>query len=204
MKKSILLSLIFASALFAETVSLPTVQDNGKTLYSALANRQSNRAFTDKALSKADLAGICWSATGVNRKDGKRTVPTAMGKNEITLYVVASDAAYRYIPESHALEKVAAGDFRKETGVQDFVGVAAVNLLYVLDYDKAAGNDDTKKLQFGAVSAGAMAQNVGLYASANGLGNVVRGSFDEKVLAKTLKLSGRQSVILVQSVGPVK
>lgn len=202
--KSIFFPLILTSALFAETISLPPVQESGKTLYEALSNRQSNRAFTSQALSENDLAGICWSATGVNRKEGKRTVPSALGKNEITLYVVTSDAAYRYVPESHALEKVISGDFRKQTGVQDFVGVAAANLLFVLDYDKAAGNDDTKKLQFGAVSAGAMAQNVGLYAAANGLGNVVRGSFDEKALAKLFKLSPRQSVILVQSVGPVK
>lgn len=203
--KNFLLALVLASAAFAADLQLEPPTDNGATLFKALSDRRSDRTFSGKALSAKDLGGLCWSAAGKNRDDGHLTVPSAMAKYEITLYVFNSEGAYKYNSASHSLTQVAKGDFRAATGVKEqiFVAKAAVNLVYVLDLDAAAGKEDLKKTQFGAVMAGAMAQNVGLYAAAHNLGNVVRGSYDEKELAKILKLGKRQVVVLAQSVGPL-
>ena len=45
----------------------------------ALAERKSSRNFVDKEISPAQLSKILWAANGINREDGKRTVPAAMG-----------------------------------------------------------------------------------------------------------------------------
>lgn len=204
--KNLLLALVLASAAFAADIALETPTDNGTTLFKALSERKSDRNFNEKAtLSAADLGGLCWSATGKNREGGQLTVPSAMAKNEITLYVFNAEGAYKYNPAAHSLTQIAKGDHRAATGVKEqaFVAKAAVNLVYVINLDVAAGKEDSKKVQFGAVMAGAMAQNVGLYAAAHKLGNVVRGSYDEKELAKILKLGKREAVILTQSVGPL-
>lgn len=53
----------------------------------ALNNRQSAREMSEEPLSVQTLSDLLWAADGVNRKDGRRTAPSAMNMQEIDIYV---------------------------------------------------------------------------------------------------------------------
>jgi nitroreductase len=54
---------------------------------------------------------------------------------------------------------------------------------------------------FSAIAAGAIAQNVSLYCAAAGLGTVVRGWINHRMLADALRLNEDELPILAQTVG---
>jgi len=168
--------------------------DRPAPLMQALKGRRSERSYSDRKLSIQQVADILWAANGVNRDDGKHTSPSAMNKQGVDIYAVTADGAFLYDPVKHALTQVATGDLRREMGGQEFVAVAALNLAYVVD-------TEVLKTEWAAVAVGCMAQNVGLYCATEGLGNVVRGWFEQEKVAKALALKPNQSVVLTQTVG---
>jgi nitroreductase len=93
------------------------------------------------------------------------------------------------------LKEVKKGDHRAQAGSQDFVAQAALNLIFVSDMEKASSKE------YAYTNCGFVAQNVYLYCASEGLGAVVRGSFDKDKLRELLKLPSNQEVLLTQSVG---
>lgn len=185
------------------TFALPVPQiQGGMPLMEALAARHSTREFGTEPLPDQLLSNLLWAATGVNRRDsGKRTAPSARDWREIDVYVVHADGAYVYEPDAHALRKVASGDLRALTGMQDFVASAPVNLVYVADTRRMRGADAEQQAFHGATDTGFIAQNVYLFCAANKLATVVRGSIDRDLLAAALKLDHAQRITLAQTVG---
>lgn len=106
-----------------------------------------------------------------------------------------------YEPKAHALHLVAEVDARRVTGYQDFVDHAALDLIYVADLAHLERVATEQRLLFAAVSAGAIAQNIYLYAASAGLVTVVRAWLDRDALAKALGLSSQENVLLAQTVG---
>jgi SagB-type dehydrogenase family enzyme len=183
----------------------------GATLLQALSGRHSSREFADTDLTPQQLSNLLWATAGVNRPDGKRVHPVAMGIQDISVYVLNREGIYKYDPEANTLTLVEKGDHRMDTTTgQDFVGRAAVNLAYV--HDESAWDSiwnmkgwTTPKesiIQWGFAHTGAAMQNAYLYAASQGWNAVVRGSFDQEKLSGLLKLSKGQAVTLVQSIGP--
>ena len=174
---------------------------NNASLMHALQNRKSDRSFSEKDLSLQQLSDLLWSANGVNRKaSGKRTVPTARDKREIDVYVAMAKGLYLYDADNHLLTLVLKEDIRTLTGKQEFVKNAAVNLVFVADYDKMSGDRESKDF-YSATDTGFISQNVYLYCAAEGLATVVRGLVDREPLAKKMGLRKEQKVILAQTVG---
>jgi SagB-type dehydrogenase family enzyme len=206
-------SVLFLSALVIfpalaqtlEPVSLPKPQtEGGKPLLEALRERKSSREFSPAKLPVKVLSNLLWAAAGVNRPDGRRTAPTASNRQEIDLYVTLPEGVYLYEPKSHSLQPVAAGDFRALTGGQSFVGSAPVNLVFVADFAKMGGQEQSR-IFYSAADTGFVSQNVYLFCASEGLATVVRGTVDRPELAKALKLRREQRITLAQTVGyPVK
>jgi nitroreductase len=201
----LLLAAAFASGLALgdapNTIDLPAPAKSGGTpVLTAMAKRKSARAFADKALTPKQMSDLLWSAAGVNRADGRRTVPSARNKQEVSVYAVTATGAWLYDAVNNKLVAVAGGDLRALTGRQDYVKTAAVNLVYVFDETKAGGKSE-RDLQWGAVSAGAMCQNAYLYCTSEELACVVRGLFDAGPLADALQLKPGQTILITQSVG---
>ncbi|HBG56675.1 MAG TPA: nitroreductase [Porphyromonadaceae bacterium] len=195
--KFIVLSSFFlmACSLLAQDIQLPTSdRTGGKPLMQALNERKSTRSYQNKALTLQQLSDLLWAANGFNRDD-KRTAPTANNRQELELYVAMQSGLYYYDARKHLLKEVKKGDYRAETGVQDFVAQAALNLIFVSDMEKASGR------QYAYTDCGFVSQNVYLYCASAGLGSVVRGSFDKEKIGKLLNLSTRQEVLLTQTVG---
>jgi len=109
--------------------------------------------------------------------------------------VVVKSGIYFYDARNHILKEVKRGDYRAETGVQDFVADAALNLAFVSDMDRASSR------QYAYTNCGFVSQNVYLYCASEGLGSVVRGSFDKDELGKLLNLKPNEEILLTHSVG---
>lgn len=192
-----------ACASAQEPVPLPPPKMyGGMPLMEALKARSSSREFSDKPVGSQVVSDLLWAGYGINRPDsGKRTAPSAMNKQEIDVYVLTPDGAFLYDAKAHALKLVAAGDLRALAGSQPFVKDAPLNLVYVADYARMEGDDDTRKAVWSAADSGFISQNVYLFCASEGLATVVRAWFDAKALAEGLKLSPTQHPVLAQTVG---
>ncbi|KPK38876.1 MAG: nitroreductase [Gammaproteobacteria bacterium SG8_47] len=184
-------------------IKLPApVMTGGMPLMQALKARHSTREFSGKALSPQVLSNLLWAAAGVNRPDsGKRTAPSARNWREIDIYITLPEGAYRFDANEHVLLPVRSEDLRAQTGVQDFVARAPVNLVYVANLDRMQGASSEHQDLYAAADTGFIAQNVYLFCASEGLATVVRGSVDREALAPMLGLGEWQRIILAQTVG---
>lgn len=212
-KTLLLSSLVLATVCFSpvsasqtlKAIQLPPPQTTGgRPLMQVLSDRKSTREFGPGTLSPQTLSNLLWAAFGINRPDGRRTAPSAMNWQEVSIYVAAPEGVYVYDAKANALNPVVAGDYRAATGTQSFVKDAAVNLVYVSDLSKAAGAATSDAEMYTAADVGFIAQNVYLYCASEGLVTVVRASIDRPALAKILSLQPNQKIILAQSVGHPK
>ncbi|MGE5361711.1 MAG: SagB/ThcOx family dehydrogenase [Bacteroidales bacterium] len=191
------------SAQESAPIKLPAPQtDGGEPLMQALKARSSAREYSDQKLAPQTLSNLLWAAWGINRPDGHRTAPSASNKQEIDIYVVLPEGAYRWDAKTNVLNPVAAGDLRGATGTQPFPATAALNLVYVADMSKAGrpATDPQQALNVGA-DAGFIAENAYLFCASEGLATVVRASVPKAELTKQLKLADTQMIVLAQSVG---
>jgi SagB-type dehydrogenase family enzyme len=194
-------------AVMAETpdtisLSAPTLE-KGTSLMKALQQRQSRRDLSDKQLSLEDLSNVLWCANGINRPEtGNRTSPSARNKQDVDVFVIMKDGAYLYVPKKNQLVLIAAGDFRKDAGMQPYVAIAPVNLIYVSDLAKFDFIKDREELVItAAIDAGHCSQSAYLYGASAGLSVVTRTSVDGKKMAQILKLKPSQLVIMGQTLG---
>jgi len=184
------------------TIKLPAPDKRGGLpLMQALAKRRSSREFTSKPLPPSVLSNLLWAAFGVNRRGGGRTAPSAINAQEIDVYVALPGGAYLYDAKTHTLQRVAASDLRRVTGYQDFVDDAPLDLVYVADHARMRMIPVGQRESYASVAAGAIAQNVYLYAASAGLATVIRAWIDRSAIADALGLSHDQQVLLSQTVG---
>ena len=154
-----------------------------------------------KPLSNQMLSNLLWAAWGINRsEDGRRTAPSSHNEQNTVLYCSLAEGLYTYDAQNHSLVLVTNKDIRAETGTQDYVKNASLNLMYVAKGDSAANWDETR-INAACVNAAFIAQNVYLFCASEGLSCVVRGSFDGKKLQEILQLGMDKVSVLAQSVG---
>lgn len=184
-------------------LDLPAPQfEGGRPLMQALKARQSVREFRDRILPVQVLSNLLWAAAGINRPDGRRTVPSGMNIQEVEVYVITADGLYRYEAKGHKLTALLSGDLRALTGQQEYVTTPPVHLVYVADFAKYTALFPAEdRLMYAGADAGFMSQNVYLFCASEGLATVVRGSVDRGALAKAMRLRPEQQIILDQPVG---
>lgn len=184
-------------------VKLPLPKtDAGKPLMQALKLRHSSREFSQKKLPLQLLSNLLWASFGINRAEtGGRTAPSAHDWEEIDVYAATADGLYVYDARKHALKRVLAKDIRPQTGLQPYVADAPVNLVYVADLSRMATATEEEKAYYSGPDAGFIAQNVYLFCASEGLATVVRGLVDRTGLAKLMKLTANQRIVLSQSIG---
>jgi nitroreductase len=183
----------------------PPRASGGKPLIDALRHRRSTRDYADRPLPAQVLSDLLWAAFGVNRPaSGDRTAPSWRHAIEIGIYVTTADGVWRFEPRGHRLEPHLRGDIRARTGVQDFVGTAAVNLVYVADSNRMGSASQEDKRLWAFTDTGFIGQNVYLFCASEGLASVFRGSLDREALARTLQLDRHEFITCAQSVGYLK
>jgi hypothetical protein len=183
----------------------PPDLNKGISLMQALKKRKTNRDISDKKLTLQQLSDLLWAADGVNRSDGKRTAPAAIAIYCVDIYAVLPEGVYLYDAAKHELKSVAKGDFRKSAGMQDFVFIAPVNLVYVFTLKNPknappASIPEEKRKIWGDVEVGCIVQNVYLYCASQGLATVVRGMIDQKKFSEVIKVKPEQ-IVIAQTIG---
>ena len=191
------LLICFASTVFAQDIELPKPQrTGGKPVFDAINERQSYKDPAETPVDLQSISDLLWVAYGFNRED-RRVVPSALNKQELSVYVILKEGAYLYDAKANKLMLKAKGDHRNDAGNQDYVYVAPVNLIYVAD--------KSKETDTGAyISCGCAAQNVYLACASKGLGCSVRTNIKTEELHKTLKLAADQEAIAGQTIGHKK
>lgn len=191
-----------AKGVSATSISLPPpTKHGGIPLMDALARRRSSRDFANTPLPLPLLSDLLWSAYGMNRADGGRTAPSALNAQEIDVFVALPSGAYLYDAASHQLNLVAASDLRKVTGYQDFVDEAPLDLVYVSNHARMGMVPVAQREAYASTAAGAITQNVYLFAASNDLATVIRAWIDRAAIADALGLTHDQQVLLSQTVG---
>src|SRR5271166_527204 len=193
----------FAAAQAQQSIALPPPRaDFGTSLAQALKLRRSIRAFDPRPLAPQVLSELLWAAYGVNRPaTADRTAPSWRHARETDVYAAMADGVWRYDPIKHVLVPHLAGDVRAQTGVQDFVGTAPLNLVYVSNAEHMSGVPREEQHRVAAADIGFIGQNVYLYCASEGLACVFRASLDTARLARTLGLAETQFIMFSQTVG---
>ncbi len=196
--KSIILGSIFIMTscnLTAQDIQLPEpTRKGGMPLMEAINNRHSSREFSNATLTNQQLSDMLWVACGYNRPD-KRTVATALNRQEMSAYIVTPKAIYKYEPKENKLIHITSGDHRDVFAAQDFAKNAPLNVALVADLAKQ------DKKEFAGMTVGAMSNNIYLWCASEGLNTVTRASFNQEGMKKAMKLSDTEEVLLVQTVG---
>jgi SagB-type dehydrogenase family enzyme len=190
--------LVAASALELDADITPL----SMSLIEVLRKRKSSREFSTREVSIYKLSRLLWCAFGINREEGgHRTAPSAKDAQEIDIYVALASGLYRYDPRQLLLHPVLADDIRADTGWQDFVAGAPVNLIYVADLERLSGASRVEQKFYAALDTGFISQNVYLFCAAEGLATVARGWVDRPALARRMGLGPGQRIVLAQTVG---
>jgi nitroreductase len=212
MKKGFFLIALFSIMMFAPAVFSAENQDITLAkhpasvkvdLVAALEHRKSIREYSAKKLSPEDLSAILWAANGVNRPDGKRTAPSAYGKEYIDIYVVTDTGSYLYDAPKHELKFILGANVKNKMSGQGFVAKASHILVLVSDTGKIPGLFLGKegKLTWANATAGAIAQNVYLMSAAKGIGTCFVAGIQADDIKKALGLSKDMVPIYVMPLG---
>ena len=179
----------------------PPRSEGGQPLFAALKLRRSIREYSDRQLPAQMLSDLLWAAFGVNRPSGDRTAPYWRHVMVIDVYAAMADGVWLYEPKAHALLPHMKDDIRAETGRQDFVGGAPLNLIYVAHGERMTDVAPEERRLYASVDAGFIGQNVYLFCASEGLATVFRGAVDQSKLARTMGLPDQQFVTFAQTVG---
>ncbi|HUI96674.1 MAG TPA: SagB/ThcOx family dehydrogenase [Xanthobacteraceae bacterium] len=188
----------------AETspIELPAPRaSGGKPLTDALKLRRSTRAYSDRPLPPQLLSDLLWSAFGINRPSGDRTAPYWRHIMVIDVYAAMANGVWLYDPKSHVLLPHLAADIRAQTGMQDFVGTAPLNLVYVAHGERMQDIAPSERRLYASVDTGFIGQNVYLFCASEGLATVFRGAVPYEQLERALALGKDQFVTFAQTVG---
>ena len=204
---------ILASAALAATPGIAATQElkprdlppprstGGQPLTEALKLRRSTREYSDRPLPTQVLSDLLWAAFGVNRPSGDRTAPYWRHVMVMDIYVAMADGVWLYEPKAHTLLPHLKDDIRAQTGLQDFVATAPLNLVYVAHGERMTDISSEERRLYASVDTGFIGQNVYLFCASEGLATVFRGAVDYPKLARTLQLPDQQFVTFAQTVG---
>lgn len=193
---------VFTVSLFAQTSSTILLNqpdlNKGMNVMKAFAQRSSQGTFDTINLKLQDLSDLLWAADGVNRADiGKRTAPSAMNSQDVDVYVSMKTGMYLYDAKKHQLDLVAPGDHRiLVAGRQQNFASAPVFCILVSDISRFKSGTDSLKLQWAAIDAGIVSQNIGIFCAGTNLATHPRVTMDVEKLKEVMKLKKSQYLLL--------
>jgi nitroreductase len=191
-----------AAAPELKALDLPSPRsEGGMPLTAALKLRRSTREYSDRPLPIQTLSDLLWAAFGINRPSGDRTAPYWRHVMVIDIYAAMADGVWLYDPKVNKLLPHLQGDIRALTGLQDFVGTAPLNLIYVAHGERMTDVSPEERRLYASVDTGFIGQNIYLFCASEGLATVFRGAVDYPKLEKALKLPDQQFVTFAQTVG---
>lgn len=195
---------------------LPSPRKLEMTLQEALEKRRSSRDFSGEPVAEEMVAALLWAANGINRKNFKRTTPSALNWQDVSVYVVQANGIWKYLPKRHALLFIEGKDQREHFGeIKTWMKLASQHLVFVSDARKTETFttkllDKTFKVDFSegelnerarAINVGVKVQAVYLAAVAMGLGCTCRLLVDDQKARELMKLAPDEKIMAICSVG---
>ena len=176
------------------------------SLEEAIAARRSVRELTDEPLTPEQVSQLCWAGQGITDPRGRfRASPSAGALYPIELYIVTADGVDHYQPKDHRLKRRVAGDVRRALQQsalhQEMIGEAATCVVIAAVMERTARKYGDRAERYCFIEAGHVAQNILLQATALHLGGVPVGAFEDKDVAKVLKLPENQRVLYLLPLG---
>ncbi len=179
----------------------PDEKNNPFPLERALKERKTSRSYDPgRTLSLPEISRLLWAADGVNRENGRRTAPSALGRYPVEILAALPQGVYRYEPQPHRLVRILADDLRSRIPAQGGFKQAGMILLYIIDREKVSGKD----LGWADLEIGCIGQNLFLEAAALGLGSGIFANMNTTEVAKMLGLKDNRILRIAQAVGAVK
>jgi hypothetical protein len=195
----------------------PKLGRGGTSFAEALRLRRTTREIAAAPLSEQVLSNALYAACGVNRVRGPfgargLTAASASNSQEVDVYVLVAQGAFRFDAHEHALVAVTREDVRLAafTPGQPLISPdAPVQLVYVVDLEKLEHtkgfeepglHDPEVQKSYYFVDTGLIAGNVYLYAASAGLACWFHNC-DTRALGKKLRLKKTQRVLFAQTLG---
>jgi nitroreductase len=195
----------FSASVFAGETTEITLPARPATvnvdLVRALEQRRTTREYTTAKLSLEDLSAILWAANGVNRPDGKRTAPSAYGRQYIDIYVVTDPGGYLYDAPNHKLKPVTGPNVKDRLAGQAHVAKASHILVLVADMGKVPGSATETKINWAHSTAGTIAENVHLMCAAKAIGTGIVAGIKPDEIRQALNLSKDSVPLYVMPLG---
>ena len=121
------------------------------------------------------LSDLLWAAFGINRPSGDRTAPYWRHVMVMDIYVAMANGVWLYEPKAHTLLPHSKDDIRAQTGLQDFVANAPLNLVSVAHGERMTDVSPEERRLYASVDSGFIGQNVYLFCASEGLATVFGG-----------------------------
>ena len=166
-------------------------------------------------MSLDELSRILYYSCGItDERNGLRAAPSAGATYPIEVYTMANNienltqGIYRYLVDSHELELVRDGDFRREmsrAALGDKMLIQA-NVVLVLSaiFQRTQRRYRERALRYILFEAGHIAQNTCLIATSIGLGSCAIGAFYDDDMNRLMGFDGREeSVLYIVAVGNI-
>jgi hypothetical protein len=148
-----------------DELSLPPPISIDMVLEEYICRRMSTReAYTSQQVTDEELSTVLWAAYGYTNTNN-RTIFNPNGIYSTIIYVIRSDATYKYVPENHSLSLFKTGNYLY-IGQDD-----AVPIKFGLVWDKSITNDEL----IGMAEIGMIAQNIYFDAIALDLATITTG-----------------------------
>ncbi len=165
-------------------------RSGGLSVEAAIEGRRSVRTFTDDPVTLEQLSQLLWAAQGITDRDRfRRSAPSAGATYPIEIFVVAGridglePGVYWYVPSSHTINLISAGDRRPELSEQALSQSSVLNaplsLVITGVYERTMEKYEERGVRYVHIEVGAVAENVYLQAESLGLGTVFVGSFSD-------------------------
>jgi SagB-type dehydrogenase family enzyme len=195
-----------AALAVGDTLPLPAARTEGPiSVEGAIARRRSCRRYASDPLSLEQVAQLLWAGQGMTDPRGLRAAPSAGARYPVELLVVCEDGLLRYLPDQHAVVKLAAGDRRRALAAaalgQSFLATAPVCLALTARFERTTSRYGERGIRYVHMDIACAAENIHLQAEALELRSVAIGAFDDRQVQQALGLEDDEEPLYLIPVG---
>jgi SagB-type dehydrogenase family enzyme len=193
----------------AKIVELPEPNFQGPSFENVLQNRRSKRNYSTTPLTRLQLSQLLFAAQGNTGKYFNillRTSPSGGALYPFEIYPVVHNVEglepgiYHYDVRQHRLERLMAGDIRRDITAagfqQEMLSEAAVVFILTAVFDRSRFKYGERGYRYVYMEGGHISQNIALQATSLGLGSVPVGAFLDEAVNNLLQLDGEQEAAI--------
>lgn len=153
-------------------------------LEESICRRMSVRSFTTEEVTDEELSTILWAAYGYT-ENGSRTIYNHDETYSTIIYIIRSDATYKYDPENHSLSLYKNGNYLH-------LGQYNSPIKFGLVWDTDITSDEMR----GMAEVGMIGQNIYFDANALDLGTVTTGMYVEDLYELGIPPNEKPAIIM--------